>query len=278
MPKEARLTRKHFWMIAVNSTSAYVLAFLFVFYLNHFANMFTSSMFNITVSFDWDYVYYHIEPYEWTFDAVKTIFSVGPVLIFIVGLISLIAFFSLLEEQAIIKIFFIWLTFHSFNFFFGNLLIGNIFKQGIGHVFNWMFLTDTQKLIVAMIGFFGLLGTAFVMTGPVITSANSYFSKMDDDKFPFFFTAQIIVPFVLGTIIGVGYFIPRILFQERYSWISLGVILWIIYMRLRNHDPIYFDEDDRFPHYSWVLIIITVVVYAGFRILFNTEHLFFMSR
>ncbi len=277
MPKVTKLTKKNFWIIATNSTSAYVLSFLLVFYLNHFSNMFMSSMFNINVSFDWDYVYYHIEPYEWTFDAVKTIFSVGPVMVFLVGLISLIAFFSLLEEKAIIKIFFIWFTFHSFNFFFGNLLIGNIFKQGIGHVFNWMFLTDTEKLIVAMIGFFGLLGTAFVMTGPVITSANTYFGKIDDKKFPFFFTAQIIVPFILGTILSVGYFIPRILFQERYSWIILMIILFIIFMRLKDHEPVYFDEDDRSARLSVVLVVITLVVYIGFRIMFNHEHFFFLS-
>lgn len=264
-------------MIAANSTSAYVLAFLFVFYLNHFTNLFMSSMFNIQVSFDWDYVYYHIEPYQWTFDAVKTIFSAGPVLVFLSGLIAIIAFFSLMEEKAIVKIFFIWLAFHALNFFFGNLLIGNIFKQGIGHVFNWMFLTDTQKLIVAMIGFFGLLGTAFVMTGPVITSANSYFSKIDEKKFPFFFTAQIIVPFVLGTLIGVGYFIPRILFQERYSWISLAVILFIIFMRLKDHEPVYFDEEDRNVRLSYFMIGTTLFVYIGFRILFNSEHFFFLS-
>ncbi len=277
MPKITKLTKKNFWIIATNSTSAYVLAFLFVFYLNHFTNMFMSAMFNIEVSFDWDYVYYHIEPYQWTFDAVKTIFSAGPVLVFIVGAISLIAFFSLLEEPAKIKIFFIWLTFHSFNFFFANLLIGNIFKKGIGHVFNWMFLTDTQKLIIAMIGFFGLLGTAFVMTGPVIISANSYFKKTNEKNFPFFFTSQIIVPFVIGTLLSVGYFIPRILFQERYSWISLGIILFIIYMRLKDHEPVYFDEDDRQANLSVVLIAITIVVYVGFRFLFNTEHIFYWS-
>jgi hypothetical protein len=140
-----------------------------------------------------------------------------------------------------------------------------------------MFLTDTQKLIVAMIGFFGLLGTAFVMPGPVITSANSYFSKMDEERFPFFFTAQIIVPFIIGTILSVGYFMPRVLFQERYSWIILMVMLFIIYMRLKDHDNIYFDEDDRQVRLSYVLIVITIVVYAGFRILFNTEHIFFLS-
>ena len=102
MPKDTKLTKANFWTIAANSTAAYVLSFLLVFYINHFTNLFMSSMFDITVSFDWNYVYYHIEPYQWTFDAVKTIFSVGPVLVFLVGLISLIAFFSLLEEQAVI--------------------------------------------------------------------------------------------------------------------------------------------------------------------------------
>lgn len=271
MINENPLTKKNFWIIAANSTASYVLAFLFVFYLNHFANILSSASFGYDLSFDWDIIFYHIEPYEWTHDSVQLIYSAGPILILIVGLISLIGFYSLVEEPARIKSFFMWLTLHAMNFFFGGLLIGNIFKKGIGHVFNWMYFTDTAKMIVALIGFLGLLGTAYFMAKPVAISANSYFNKLNEKNFPFFFTAQIIVPFIIGTLLYLLYFMPRLLFQETYSWISLGVLLIIIFGRINYMETMYFDEDDRYIEPSKAILITAILVSIGLRLILNHE-------
>ncbi|MBU2554180.1 MAG: hypothetical protein K9G61_06340 [Bacteroidales bacterium] len=273
MRKVKTLTRKNFWIIAANSTACYVLAFLFVFYVNHFTNIFTSGMFGYDVSFDWDIIYYHIEPYEWTHDSVKLIYSAGPILIFIVGLISLIGFYSLVEEVARIKTFFMWLTLHAMNYFFGGLLIGNLFKKGVGHVFNWMYFTDTAKMLVALLGFSGLLATAYFMSKAVAISANSYFNKLDEKNFPFFFTAQVIIPFIAGTLIYMGYFAPRILWQESYSWISLGVLLIIIFFRMNSFETLYFDEEDRYIELSKAIVITALVIVVGMRLLLNREYL-----
>ena len=264
-------TKKNFWIIATNSTASYVLAFLFVFYVNHFANILTSGSFGYEVSFDWNIIYYHVEPYEWTHDAVKLIFSAGPMLILLVGLISLIAFYSLVEEPARIKTFYMWLTLHALNYFFGGLLIGNIFKKGVGHVFNWMYFTDTTKMLVALVGFFGLLATAYFMSKPVAISANSYYNKLSEKNFPFFFTAQIIVPFVVGTILYTLYFLPDLRFQERYSWMSLGVLLIIIFGRVNYMETLYFDEEDRYISLSKAIVMTTLFVVIGLRLILSHE-------
>ena len=264
-------TKKNFWIIATNSTASYVLAFLFVFYVNHFANILTSGSFGYEVSFDWNIIYYHVEPYEWTHDAVKLIFSAGPMLILLVGLISLIAFYSLVEEPARIKTFFMWLTLHALNYFFGGLLIGNIFKKGVGHVFNWMYFTDTTKMLVALVGFFGLLATAYFMSKPVAISANSYYNKLSEKNFPFYFTAQIIVPFVVGTLLYTLYFLPDLRFQERYSWMSLAVLLIIIFGRVNYMETLYFDEEDRYISLSKAIVMTTLIVVIGLRLILSHE-------
>ncbi|MBC8319708.1 MAG: hypothetical protein H8E34_03185 [Bacteroidetes bacterium] len=271
MKADYNLTKTNFWIIATNSTASYVLAFLFVFYVNHFIKIILAGSYGYDLGFEWVSIYFYIEPYEWTHDAVKLIYSSGPVLIFVIGLISLVAFWSLVEEPARLKTFFMWLTLHSFNFFFGGLLIGNIFKKGVGHVFNWMYMTDTSKMIVALIGFLGLLGTALIMSKPAAISANSYFKNLNEKNFPFFITAQIIVPFIIGTLLYLGFFLPEILFQEAYSWISLAMILIFIVGRVSRMDTQYFDEDERFINVSSVIVIITIVVLVGFRILLRNE-------
>lgn len=256
-------------MIASNSTAAFILAYLLVFYINYFATLFAAGSFGFDLSFDYNQIIYHIEPFEWTHDSVKLIYSAGPILVFITGLISLIGFFGLTEEQTRIKILFIWITLLSFNQTFGSLMIGNLFKQGVGHVFNWMYFSDTAKMVVALIGFFGLVTTSFLMVRPVSISGNSYFNKIGEKNFPFFITAQIIVPFIIGYLLIAAYFSQRLLFQEKFAWISLSVIILLMVIRLNSMETVYFDEDDRNPGYSRFLIILAIVMFFGLRILLN---------
>lgn len=271
MITDIKLSKTNFWIIATNSTASYILAFLFVFYINHVIKIIFAGSYGFDLGFDWSVIFYYIEPHEWSHDAVKLIYSAGPILIFVIGVISIIAFWSLVEEPARLKTFFMWLTLHSFNFFFGGLLIGNIFKKGVGHVFNWMYLTDTEKMLIALVGIAGLLGTSYIMTRPAAISANSYFNKLDEKNFPFFVTAQLIVPFILGTLIYMGFFFPKIYFQEAYSWISLAFLLLIIIIRISYMDTLYFDEDERFISVSSTIVIVTLIVLISFRILLRNE-------
>jgi hypothetical protein len=275
MQYKSELTTRNFWIIALNSLAGFILAYIFLFYLNHISIILTAGMFDYDLSFDYRIIFFHIEPYEWTADAVKLIFSAGPVLIFVCGLISLVAFFSLSEEVAVIKIFFLWFAFLSLNYFFGGLMIGNIFRKGVGHVFNWMYLNDTQKMIIAIVGFFGLLSTGILMAKPVAHSANSYFNKLGENNFPFFFTAQIIVPFILGNLIMFAYFFPdiffntEILFYERFGWMSLALIFILVFGRMNHFETIYFDEDERNIRLSYTIIFIATGLLIGLRLLLS---------
>jgi hypothetical protein len=270
------LSRKNFWIITVNSTVSFILAYLLIFYINQFMYIFTATMFHIPVSFDWDQVYYHIEPYQWTHDMVSTIFAFGPIMIFILGIVFLGAFYAIKEEKSNLKMFFVWFSLIAFNSFFGNLLIGNLFTKGMGFVFQWMYLSDTARLVIALIGFFGLLLTAVVMKRPILYTSNNYFNTLNEKNFPFFFTGQVILPFIFGSLLSIAYFYPRILIQERYSWATLAVVLFLVYKNTDQNESVYFDEDEE-PHIrlSLPLIIITLVLYAGLRFLFNSPHNFF---
>lgn len=267
MKTKSELTRNNFWIIAVNSTAAFILAYLSIFYLNHLSLILTSGIFGYPISVDYETISFHIEPFEWTHDAVKLMYGSGPILIFILGLIALVGYFSFLEEVAKIKILFLWFALIAMNHFFGGLMIGNLFTKGVGHVFNWMYLKDTQKMIIALVGFFGLLSTGLLMARPLAFAANSYFKKLSEHNFPFYFTSIIIVPFIVGNLVIIGYFMPDVHFQEKFGWISLAVILLLIFWRINSFDSIYFDEDDRKISLSYALIFTTIAVIVVFRTL-----------
>lgn len=271
MLQNQKLTRRNFWTIVLNSTIAYLMANMFVFYINHVMTIIGAALFGFDLSFTYNFIYYHVESYEWTADSVKLIFSIGPLMVLIVGIVSIIIFSKNSEETARIKILFIWISLIAFNFFFGGLLIGNLFRNGVGHVFNWMYLKDTEKMAIALFGLFSLVTIALLMARPVAMSTNTYVNKLNENNFPFLITAQIIVPFILGEILTLAYHLPNIYFQEKYSWISLAVILIIIIARINNFNTIYFDEEERKVRPAWIPIIITIVIITALRILLNNQ-------
>jgi len=271
MNAENNLSRKNFWIIVINSTAAFVISYLLVFYLNHFTSIFAAGMFNHDVSFDFSKINYLVIPTDWTHDSVKVIYGVGPLIVFITGLLSILAYSSLSEDTEKIKIFLLWLSLNAFNFVFSSIIIGIIFKIRIVHLFIWMYLNDSQLLMMAMIGFFGILIVALLMSKKIAFSANTYFNKLDENNFPFFIMSQMIVPFIVGAIILVIYFIPQIQITETYIWIGLALIVTISTILISNLDAVYFDEEKKDIKLSWPLIIISVLLLITLRVALNNE-------
>jgi len=268
----SQLSRKNFWIIAVNSLAAFVLSYLFIFYLNQLSYVLTAGMYDYEISINYNSYFFHIEPYEWTHDAVVTIFSSGYLLTLFFGALSLLGFYQIVADAIPFKVFFFWLSFHATTYFFGGLMLGNLLTDGIGHVFNWMYLADTVKMIISLIGFFGLLIMAIFSARLVALSSNAYFDKYNERIAPFFVTAQVFVPYLIGSALIYVYFIPDALFHEQFGWIIMGVMLLLFYSRSRYNDDLLFEEDDnRSIRPMRVLIIFTLLFYVFSRVIMHNR-------
>lgn len=271
MISDNSLSRRNFWILVVNSTVAFVVSYLFVFYLNLFSIVFTAGMFDYDISFNFSHIIYHVKQTDWTHDSVKVIFGSGPLLTFIIGLLSLVAYASMSEETEKIKLYLLWLSLNAFNYVFSGIIIGIIFKVRIAHLFIWMYFNDSQLLMMAIVGFFGILITAFVMTRRIAFSANIYFNDLNERNFPFFIMSQIILPFLLGVMLVVLYFVPQIHVMEMYVWIGLAIILLICSVNISKYDPVYFDEEERSIKVSWVALLISTLLILLLRFTMNHE-------
>lgn len=265
MKIDTELSRKNFWAIAVNSTTAFVLTYLIVFYINFFIQVILTGIFDYPITFTHDTIFFHIKGYEWSHDSVRLIYSSGPILVFVLGVISLMIFSGFADDSSRVKVLFVWFSLHAFNFVFSGLSIGNIFGYGLGHVFTWMYLHDTAKMIISLIGFFGLLSTAIFIVKPIINSGSSFFSYLDERNVPFFIMAQIVVPYIIGSVIGVMYFLPTIPVQEEYSWVVMGVLILIVSVSVNKMERIQFDNEKRTIGISWRLVVFTIVIMLAMR-------------
>jgi hypothetical protein len=222
-------------------------------------------VFSFPLNFTYNRIGYFIQNYEWTLDSVRLIYSSGPILLLVLAILSLVLYATMSNEKSRIKIFFIWFSMHAFNFVFSGLIIGNIFTEGVGHVFNWMYLSDTAKMTVALFGFFGLLLTAILVTKPITSTAVSYFNGLNDTNIPFFITAQIIVPYIIGSSLVLLYFLPLSFFQEKYSWITLGILILFVSGRINHMEPVVYDKEEKPVSISWLTVIFTIVIALAIR-------------
>jgi hypothetical protein len=260
------LTRKNFWIITFNSTASFVLAYIIIFYVNQLSFVLTGGMYDYPVSIDYASYFFHIEPYEWTHDSVILIFSAGYIITLLIGLLSLLAFFYLLADAMPIKTLFFWLFMHASIYFFGGLMVGNLLTEGIGHVFNWMNLTDTVKMIISLTGFFGLLLTAISSSRLASLMANSYFEKYSEKMGPFYITGQVLLPYFFGSLLLYFYYFPKNMFHEKYGWIIMGVMMVIFFIRTQFQQDLLFEEDDnRSIRPMTALIVVTLIILAVSR-------------
>lgn len=265
-----QLSRQNFWIIALNSTAAFVMSYLILFYINQFSYLLTAGMYDYAISINYSSYFFHVEPYEWTHDAVILIFSSGYILTLIVGLLALLAFYQLVADAIPIKVFFFWTSFHAITYVFGGLMLGNLLTEGIGHVFNWMYLTDTVKMIISLFGFFGLLVMSILSARLIALSSNAYFVRYSERMSPFFITAQAFVPYLIGSALIYVYFLPENQFHERYGWIIEGVMMILFFLRARYNDDLMFEEDDnRNIRLMKGFVIFTAIFYMASRLVMN---------
>lgn len=118
MNANPELTRKNFWTIVLNSTSAFVLAYLLVFYINHFTKIFIILFLGHSLRFNWHQIYLLIQDYQWTHGMVNLIFSAGVLLVLVTGIVAYRSLLFKKFQQGTLYIFILWVSLLSFQLFF----------------------------------------------------------------------------------------------------------------------------------------------------------------
>ena len=270
------LTKKTFWIITLNSTVSFVFSYLIVFYFNQFFYLLIGLLKGFPVEISYSYFGYHIEPWQWTKKVVLLTYSFGYIATLILGILTVIAFRSMLRESFPIKIFFLWLAFHCFTYFFAGIMLGNLLKDGMGHFFVWLQLgSNVFHLILALIGFLGLLLTAIMFVRNVGYTANAYFKKYTDETRPFFISAQVFVPFLMGSVVLLAYFFPNYMMHERYNFfVYLGMICFFFLGLRQSNDLRFSQQKDLKIHLMSRFILLAVFFTLLTRIIFHKGILF----
>lgn len=76
----------------------------------------------------------------WTYGSVLSVYSVGPFLLFITGMISLRFHALSKDKSSFAALFHLWMYLNAFNLFFGTFIAGIFTDRGFGYLMGWLFI------------------------------------------------------------------------------------------------------------------------------------------
>lgn len=265
--KGIEIPEKTFRTISLNSLLLFLIAYLIIYVLNLFVTGFTAILFDIPVKIYYYDVDYLIRGIDWTPDSVSGVFSSGPIAMFVLSLFFLIVYKSVETETGILRLLLLWMIFHAMTRFFGEILVGAILGKGFGFVILYMFVMDTGKVILTILGFVAMFTAGLIMARWSLYTANIYFNDLlKTYRFKFIFT-QFILPFILGNIVILLIKIPQFSYFDVALNASMIFFLIPILVRSISMEDFYFDEDPRTIKLKMILPITAVSLLFFFRLI-----------
>jgi hypothetical protein len=258
-------SRRKFFLISFNSTILFLLSYLSLFLVSQAITVLAAQFFDYPATVYYYEIYFNIGQESWFHDSVKTIYSSGPLLIFVIGISMLIIYSNLKENPGVFKLFFLWGFLHSVNMLFGALLIGTLFDTGVGYVISWMYVMDTGKLLYSIISIFLLVIAGLIATRPLLISGNTYYNEINEGNRTTFIIAQVIMPYLAGNAFLLIIRQPRFVFYDTFIALTIIISIIPILVTYRTYHELYFEEEEKMPQIAWKPIVVLVILVLIFR-------------
>lgn len=239
-----------------------------VFIIHQAFTILTAIAFSIPVEINYTTIHFIVYKYAWTFDSVKIIFSSGPVICLILSIFMLVVVVKFKEYDGLLKMFFLWGFVHSINLFRGSAFAGALMGEGFWHVLIWMFMLDTGKMIVILLGLFSLAAVGFGITKLFLLSANSYYNKLDSPDRPSFLVHQALLPYVFGTAILFALRFPMS-FYEMLRLFTPIIIILPTFLISSGFPVFFFDENPKTIKTSSSLVAAAIIFLIIYRVGLN---------
>jgi len=261
------MTRRDYLIIWINSTVFFLLAYLIVYSMIGVATILSAYAFEISSELFYSHIAYYIRSYDWTSDAVKVIFSTGPMLALLMGILLWILYIHVSEETGILKLLILWKVVHCIVFFFGDMMMGALFSQGFGYVIMYLYFMDTGKMIITLVALVAMFSLGLFMGRQFLYTANTYVNAMPAGGARMFALFQYLVPFLTGNIIIMLMKVPGITMFDIFLNLSVVVFLIPVYIRSAMMQDLFFDEEEKSIGIYWAYLGFTVFSMISFRVI-----------
>jgi len=263
--RENAPNHRRFAIVSLNSTALYLLSYLGLFLLSQAVTVIAAGFFNYPTIVHYYEIYFDISPEAWYHDSVRTIFSAGPLINFIVGITFLIIYSNIKELTGPFKLFFLWGFLHAANMLFGAMLVGTLFETGVGNVISWMYIMDTGKVLYSIISIFLLVIAGLLATRHFLISGNTYYNEINRANRTSFIIAQVLMPYISGNVFLILLRQPRFIFYDSFIGFTLIICILPVLATYRSYNELYFEEGEKKPIIAWRTLIILMAVILFYR-------------
>lgn len=257
-------------VIMLNSIIYFILAYFFVVYISNILSGI------LAISYGWpvQFYYYGFEV-EWsvvdyTRENSFMVFFFGNAVTLLLGYIFVRIYKRKRKYPQKIKLFYLWVYILSITWFFGNVIVGAFFRFGIGvaleDVLNFPFYL---KLILAIASAFILLYLGYTSKRHIVTSANTYYHKIDQINVGVYFVYQVLFPAILGLILISLYKIPHLNeYKFKDSFILFCIAFYVIglFIGVNKVKSMKFKRKKDSFKISYAALILLIVLIIIFRL------------
>lgn len=265
--------------LAVNSTAAYLIAYLF------FYNFYSLAMASVGNALGFDAQITHIgvlvQPEDQTwYQYVRThegqhiiyTFASGSFACLLVGIFCKFLHFNIYKKKrGIAKLLLQWGFLHGWVFFFGGAAVGSIVKTSLGLVLYWLRVPEIGINIIAALCLFMVILIGFISTRTFLQMANSH--SMVANHYMnrvWYIFAIAIVPWLIANGLMYVVRIPENHIFDLYMWLMMLILLIPTITFARAVKGITLPKDREELRYNWPVIIGALAFVVLYRVSLDT--------
>ncbi len=258
---------KEYVVIMLNSLMAFLIAYYFIMLSSKIASSVAALFFDIaSVIYNGHISFIVIGDSGWSFDAIKTVFSAGPIIAMLIGLVSILIFSQVYKERGVLKLVLLWVAIHGFNQIIMGTLVGSLMGQGMGYVVMYAYFMDTDKLILSLSMIVLALILGWILVRVWINTANSYYTCLLSKDRVQFILVQVLFPYLIGNMIVLLVALPDFNLFEMVVNLSLLVFLMPTLLGAAKQPDCYFEvEEEINVRWRYKMFIFAVVFIVGIR-------------
>jgi hypothetical protein len=203
------MLKNSMFRITVNSTALYVTAFLFTTILHESFHALAGALLGSHPVLHHNYVE-HLNNETLSTSRKIAIALAGPLVSLMQGIFAAVIFFRM-KKYDLLKLFLAWFSVLGFNNFIGYVMTGPLFSAGdIGRVYDMLNTPLYVQIILAVFAAIALVKITLMMSRPFLGFAFHWEWLQDGQSRKKFLFHIIILPWIIGSFIMTGLYLPVI--------------------------------------------------------------------
>ncbi len=258
-----------------NSSLAFIITFLFVYYINQIVTSILCTSYSIPIVLYYFDIIYQVGPYStlWNRFNILIIFGSAPFFSLLLSVIFY-RFFKLSKTRfKYLRVYMLWGMIHSFVFYFGAYIVGAITRSGFVYFTEWLFFSymfDIEEIIFIVCCLIALISIGYFSSDFFLSTAyhKDLISFKNKKYFKF---AHILLPWLTGIFILNIFNFPNITVYNILMYSSILLILipaMFDYQNYKTQQIVIVKSKQKYSFLKWN-IIVSVILIVLIRYLLN---------